>query len=355
MTNETYKTLEEVRESAKQKLKGICGVFPVCDGNTNRICQGNSYGKPLKFGGAGSGASFKNNFDALLAIRLKMRVVGSPIDPRTSYEFLGRKIAMPIMGASVAGVNSFGGDSVISEPDFCKAVVDGCKAAGTLGWRGDASTYDVDKTYGIDAIAAAGGWGVQIVKPRPNDVIVEMFKKAERAGAVAVGVDLDGFGSHVAHLHAYPLQRKSFDDIKHLASLTGLPFIAKGVMCVEDAVAAVDAGATAVVVSNHGGRVLDHTPGTAEVLPAIARAIGVKAHVFADGGIRTGYDVLKMLALGAEAVLVGRDVVRAAVGGGALGVRLQMEYLQQTLVQAMKMTGCASIASISPSVLETGQ
>jgi 4-hydroxymandelate oxidase len=353
MPSETAMTLEDVRESAKQKLKGICGVFPVCDGNPNKVCQGNSYGKPLKFGGAGSGASFKNNFDALLAIRLKMRVVGQPLDPSTKYEFLGRKLAMPIMGASVAGVNSFGGDSIISEPAFCKAVVDGCKAASTIGWRGDASTYDVDKAYGIDAIAAAGGWGVQIVKPRPNDVIVEMFKKAERAGAAAVGVDLDGFGSHVAHLHAYPLQRKSFDDIKHLASSTTLPFIAKGIMGVEDATAAVDAGAVAVVVSNHGGRVLDHSPGTAEVLPAIAKAVGVKAHVLADGGVRTGYDVLKMLALGAEAVLVGRDVVRAAVGGGAYGVQLHMAYLQQTLAKAMKMTGCANVADISPSVLET--
>ncbi len=355
MITEMHKTLEDVRESAKQKLKGICGVFPVCDGNTNRICQGNSYGKPLKFGGAGSGASFKNNFDALLAIRFKMRVVGSSLNPRTSYEFFGRKLSIPIMGASVAGVNSFGGDSVILESDFCKAVVDGCKDAGTIGWRGDASTYDLNKTYGIDAIAAAGGWGVQIVKPRPNDVIVEMFKKAERAGAAAVGVDLDGFGSHVAQLHVYPLQRKSFENIKHLASSTSLPFIVKGIMCAEDALAAVDAGAAAIVVSNHGGRVLDHTPGTAEVLPAIARAIGVKAHVFADGGIRTGYDALKMLALGAEAVLVGRDVVRAAVGGGAFGVKLHMEYLQQTLVQAMKMTGCVSIADISPSILENGQ
>ncbi|MFX1505107.1 MAG: alpha-hydroxy-acid oxidizing protein, partial [Promethearchaeota archaeon] len=122
----------------------------------------------------------------------------------------------------------------------------------------------------------------------------------------------------------------------------------------EDAVEAVDAGASAIVVSNHGGRVLDHTPGTADVLPEITEALkGRKAIIVVDGGIRTGYDVLKMLALGANAVLIGRDIVRAAVGGGSEGVRLQMDYLRETLKKAMKMTGCPSLNQITPSILES--
>ncbi|GAJ04034.1 unnamed protein product, partial [marine sediment metagenome] len=104
----------------------------------------------------------------------------------------------------------------------------------------------------------------------------------------------------------------------------------------EDANKAKDAGAAAIVVSNHGGRVLDHTPGTVEVLPEIVAELEGKIRIIIDGGFRTGYDVLKALALGAESVLIGRDIVRAAVGAGVEGVRVQMEHLQKTLAKAMK-------------------
>ena len=96
---------------------------------------------------------------------------------------------------------------------------------------------------------------------------------------------------------------------------------------------------------------LDHTPGTADILPLIAEAVGKRIMIIADGGVRTGYDVLKMLALGADAVLVGRDLVRASVGAGAEGVAIQMRYLAGELAKAMKMTGCESLDKISPKIL----
>jgi isopentenyl diphosphate isomerase/L-lactate dehydrogenase-like FMN-dependent dehydrogenase len=119
----------------------------------------------------------------------------------------------------------------------------------------------------------------------------------------------------------------------------------------EDAEACVEAGVSIIAVSNHGGRVLDHTPGVAEVLPEIANRVKGKATITADGGIRTGYDVIKMLALGADAVLLGRDVIRAAVGAGTVGVRLHMERMQKTLKKAMFMTGCPDLSSISAHIL----
>ncbi|MHC4293356.1 MAG: alpha-hydroxy-acid oxidizing protein, partial [Planctomycetota bacterium] len=141
-------------------------------------------------------------------------------------------------------------------------------------------------------------------------------------------------------------------DIRELVAATSLPVVIKGIMCAEDAVMAAEAGAAAIVVSNHGGRVLDSTPGTADVLPEIAKAVSAsQVMVMVDGGIRTGYDVLKMLALGAKAVLVGRDIVRAAVGAAGDGVRLQMEYLQKTLAKAMLMTGCASLSQVSSDIV----
>jgi isopentenyl diphosphate isomerase/L-lactate dehydrogenase-like FMN-dependent dehydrogenase len=130
-----------------------------------------------------------------------------------------------------------------------------------------------------------------------------------------------------------------------------VPVILKGVMTVQDARLAVKAGAAGIVVSNHGGRVLDHTPGTAEVLPAIAAAVKGKIKIFVDGGIRSGADVLKMLALGAEAVLVGRPMAIAAVGGGKEGVALLLNQYADELRTAMIYGGCRSLDEVSPSVL----
>ena len=136
-----------------------------------------------------------------------------------------------------------------------------------------------------------------------------------------------------------------------MISGAGLPVILKGVMTAGDAELAVEAGAAGIVVSNHGGRVLDHTPGTADVLPEIAAAVKGRIRILADGGIRGGADVLKMLALGAEAVLVGRPMAVAAVGGGREGVAFLLNRYGDELRTAMMYAGCGSPAEISSSAI----
>ena len=345
------KTIEDVRNIARKKLKGICGVYKDCDGDPRRLCQGQSYGRALGIGGIGSGTSFNNNFLALRKLNLKMELIERDIFPNTFYDFFGMKLTMPIMAASVAGVNSFGGENVITEKEFCRAVVQGCKAAGTLGWRGDTYTYSLENSYGINAIAEADGYGVKIVKPRKQETIISFFKKAEEIGCIAVGIDIDGCGSYAMATHNKPVFKKSIESIKELVSATSLPVIIKGVMCAEDALKAAELGAAAIVVSNHGGRVLDHTPGTADVLKEIAAQVNGKIKIIVDGGIRTGYDVLKMLALGAESVLIGRDIVRAAVGAGVEGVKIHMEYMQKILQKAMMMTNCKTLRDVTSDIL----
>ena len=105
-------TLEKVRANAKTKLKGICGVYKDCDGSPMKLCQGQSYGRALGIGGIGSGMSFNNNFTALRKIKLKMKLVSANFEPDTEFNFFGKNLSMPIMGASVSGVNSFGGDDI---------------------------------------------------------------------------------------------------------------------------------------------------------------------------------------------------------------------------------------------------
>ena len=134
--------------------------------------------------------------------------------------------------------------------------------------------------------------------------------------------------------------------------LNGKPFIVKGVMTVKGALKAKEAGAAAIVVSNHGGRVLDQCPATAEVLPEIVTALhGSDMTVLVDGGIRTGTDVFKALALGADGVLIARPFVTAVYGGGEEGVRLYIEKLAGELADAMQMCGARTLADITPEMV----
>jgi 4-hydroxymandelate oxidase len=264
------------------------------------------------------------------------------------FDFFGTKLSMPVLGSSTAGPSRY--NNCMTEIDFCRANVEGCLDAGTLAFRGDTFFYTPEDSPALDSIKAVSGNGVPIFKPRAQDVLFRLIEKAEKMGCPGVGVDLDGCGSTNMATAGQPVYRKSLKEMKALVSATKLPFIFKGIMCIEDAEACVEAGARVVAVSNHGGRVLDCTPGVAEVLPEIAKRVGNEVMITADGGIRTGYDVFKMLALGANAVLIGRDLVRTAIGGGALGVRLHMERLGNVLRHVMLMTGCKNLKSIGPHV-----
>jgi isopentenyl diphosphate isomerase/L-lactate dehydrogenase-like FMN-dependent dehydrogenase len=125
-------------------------------------------------------------------------------------------------------------------------------------------------------------------------------------------------------------------------------------MTPDDAKRARDAGAAGIVVSNHGGRVLDHTPGTARALPAIAEVVKGDLVILADGGVRTGTDVLKMLALGADAVMIGRPFSIASVGGLKEGVVAYLDQVRAELTQAMVLTGTAKAGSVDASILFAG-
>jgi len=143
----------------------------------------------------------------------------------------------------------------------------------------------------------------------------------------------------------------TWKDLEWLQSLTRLPVLVKGVMSPDDAARAVAQGAAGVIVSNHGGRTLDTLPATIDALPDIAEAVGGRAPVLLDGGIRRGTDVLKALALGAQAVLVGRPCMHGLAAAGAPGVAHVLHILRAELEAAMALTGCATLAQIDRSVL----
>jgi isopentenyl diphosphate isomerase/L-lactate dehydrogenase-like FMN-dependent dehydrogenase len=300
-------------------------------------------------GGIGKGASFTANVEALNRLKLKTRLITPHVEPNLNASFLGKEVAFPIFCTSMSGVKiSMGGG--ITELEFAQAVIQGCKAAGTIGFIGDGAETFEDRP-GLQAIQEAGGWGVQIFKPREQKVLRRLIQEAEKAGVIAVGVDVDGAGSVPMAMKGQPVYRKSVSELGELVQSTHLPFIIKGITNEEDAALALQTGCKVVSISNHGGRVLDHMLGIAEVLPRLVPILKGKVTITADGGVRTGFDVIKMLALGADFVMVGREMIRAAIGGGAEGIRLELDFLSKDLRKAMIMTSCNSIADINDRIL----
>jgi L-lactate dehydrogenase (cytochrome) len=140
-------------------------------------------------------------------------------------------------------------------------------------------------------------------------------------------------------------------DVKALVAEWGGPFAIKGLLSADDARRAVDTGASAVIVSNHGGRQLDATVPAIEALPEIAQAVGHQVEVILDGGIRRGADILKALALGAKACSVGRPYLFGLAAGGEAGVRHALELLKSELVRAMQLSGCTDVGKLDPNVV----
>ena len=242
---------EDVLGRAREALKGICNLCPICD---MKACAGRVPG----IGGIGTGSSAKNNYVALRNLRFKMKTLHDVTEPDINVELFGQKLAMPVIGAAVAGAAINFKDRV-DEADLAKAQVFGALEAGTIAMIGDGPGDLYDKT--IEALKGAGK-GIAIIKPRKLDEMIRRIRMAEEAGAVAVGVDVDAAGLVNMRRSGEYVGPLGPDALRRICESTMLPVIIKGVMTEEEAVMAWDAGAGAIVVSNNGGRVFGDVPGT---------------------------------------------------------------------------------------------
>ena len=333
---------KEVIKNAKINLNGSCRVCPVCNG---KVCSGEVPG----MGGKGTGEAFTANVEALRSLKLNMRVLHSCSNPDTSIELFGKKMRIPVFAAPVSGTTlNMGGK--FTEKEYISWVIEGCINAGIYPMVGD-TAVDSFLVTNLEELKAAGGDGVVFIKPWKNTEVIKKIRMAEEAGAYAVGMDIDAAGLITLALHGKPVGPKTPEEIKEIVESTKLPFILKGIMTPDEAELAAKAGVAAIVVSNHGGRVLDQTPGVADVLPEIADKVKGKVKILADGGVRNGVDVLKMLALGADGVLIGRPFVTASFGGQSVGVKSYIDNIADDLKSAMILTGCNSITEISSRIL----
>jgi 4-hydroxymandelate oxidase len=300
-------------------------------------------------------------------LRPRMLMGMSTADPSTT--FLGMPLAMPVL------VAPFAGDTLL-HADGYRAVLDAAAEHGTLAVVPEVTGKDT-----LEALAAASPAAarmLQVSLRHPEAVLVELLRRAAdaRYSAICITVDVPVVGVRrrelrhpgalveIANFEAAEVARAFMDDIgereppwtwARLADVmvdASLPFAVKGVLTAEDARAAVGAGASAVYVSNHGGRQLDGAPATLDQLPEIVDEVGGDAEVVVDGGARSGGDVVKALALGARAVLVGRPACYGLAAGGAAGVQRVLEILRHELVAAMTLLGRARVTDLDRTVLQ---
>lgn len=329
-------------KEARENLNGSCKVCKSCNGVA---CAGEVPG----MGGKGTGSSFIENYKSLDNVKINMRVIHNVSKPNTKINLFGREMDAPIFAAPVTGTTlNMGGK--FTEREYITSVVDGCLKGNVYPMVGD-TAVDEFLLENLRVLGEFNGDGIVFIKPWGNEDIKRKIKLAEEAGAFAVGVDIDACGLVTLSMHGKVVQPKTVEDIKDLKSSTKLPFILKGIMTKEDALMAVEAGVDAIVVSNHGGRVLDCTPGVADVLEDIAKAVKGKVTILADGGVRTGVDVVKMIGLGADAVLIGRPFVTASFGGGSKGVETYVKKVINEIESTMILTGCQTIKDIDSKVI----
>jgi len=337
-------SMDAINIAAKEKFKKICYVCKVCNG---RDCPTGVPG----MGAIGTGETFKRNIEALKKFKLTTRLIHDVTMPDTVTEFLGMKLSLPVMAAPITGsVTNMGG--AIDELDYNRAVVRGCLSSGSLALVGDGASPEKYK-IGLQALAEEDGQGIAIFKPRSdNNDIIKRIRAAEKARAVAVGMDIDAVVFKTMAMKNQSVGPKSRKELVELISSTKLPFFLKGIMNVKDAAMAVEVGAKGIIISNHGGRVLDEMLGTMDVIEEIVREVKGHVSITIDGGFRTGVDVLKAVALGAEAVYIGRPVAIAAVGMGAEGVAYYLKELKKDLEKAMILTGCHTISDINSDIVK---
>ena len=332
----------EVLANARENIGKLCKACPVCNG---LACRNTVPGPGAK----GVGDTAIRNYQKWQEIRVNMDTLCAPKTVDTSLELFGKKFKYPFFAGPVGAVNLHYSDAY-DDVSYNKVLVSACAENGIVAFTGDGTNPKVMEAA-TDAIALADGMGVPTVKPWNLDTIREKMDLVKKSGAFAVAMDVDAAGLSFLKNMDPPAGGKSVEDLKAIAEMAGAPFIVKGVMTVKGALKAKEAGAAAIVVSNHGGRVQDQCPATAEVLPEIVKAVGGSMKIFVDGGIRSGVDIFKALALGADAVIIARPFVTAVYGGAEEGVKAYIDKLAGELADTMAMCGAFSLHEITPDMV----
>jgi isopentenyl diphosphate isomerase/L-lactate dehydrogenase-like FMN-dependent dehydrogenase len=321
-------------------------------------------------GGAGTESTLRANREAFGRWVIRPRPMSGVSVPRMSTEILGIPLALPILTAP------FGGDAMFAA-DGQLAVARANATCGTVSIVPEVGTFSYEE------VAAAAPAAARIAQLYPYESFDDVAKRVRAAGYEALCVTVDGgvmgfrvrnrvnrfspdpsvFSGNVAGdgtpsvAETYGLMVTaetpawSWGRLAEATARHGLPWIAKGILTKEAAEAALTARASAILVSNHGGREIDPAPASLDVLPEVAGAVAGRVPVLLDSGIRTGADVFLALALGADAVVIGRLAAYGLAAAGEAGVRRVIELLTEELRTLMILAGAPDIASITPDLV----
>ncbi|MFO2569239.1 (S)-2-hydroxy-acid oxidase [Legionella quinlivanii DSM 21216] len=321
---------------------------------------------------AGMGKTFRGNFEAFSNYKLIPRVLQNINHVETSTFVLGENINSPIIIAPTAWHKLY---SQYGEKDTCNAA----KLFGVPYIISSFSTCDFHE-IGSDLSHA---W-YQLLVYKDKELMQAFIKKAENAGCSAIVLTIDApLGctmckvSNQNETFEFPIQQMplfpkdenipysslddyyekyinssaSWDDIEEIISLTNLPIILKGILHPMDAKKAAEIGIKGIIISNHGGRQLDDAISSLDALQLLPQELKNQIDIYIDGGIRSGIDIFKAMALGAKAILIGRPVLYGLITGGQQGVVSLLQILNKELRDCMHMAGCSTISNITKDLL----
>ena len=335
----------DLAAAARGNIGPFCKACPVCDG---RACAGIMPGP----GDKGVGHVAEKNWRAWQGISVNMDTLHEFFSADTRTAVLGRELSLPVMIGPVGDVQRHYGEKY-DTVSYNRCVLAAAAGECTLAWTGDGLDGSI-MTKACGLIGELAGAGVPTVKPWDDVTLGHKLEEALATRPAAVAMDIDAAGLPFLRGQEPPAGAKSAAQIADVAARchdVDVPFVLKGVMTPTAALRAAEAGVDGIVVSNHGGRVLDGTPATAAALPEIVGVVGDEVEVLVDGGIRSGLDVFRALALGARACLVCRPFVVSAFGGGEDGVRSYLSQLHAELADTMEMCGAATVADITRDML----
>lgn len=285
------------------------------------------------------GDSNKITREYLDSILMETRYIDSDL-PSTKMSLWGEEFDTPVMTAALSHLH-----------DICDNGMaqfgEGARLSGAVHFVGMGEDDE------LEGILATGAKTVKIIKPHENnETIFHKIEHAVKNGAFAVGMDIDhAYGAAGAYdvVCGLPMKSKSLAEMKEFVSAAGVPFVVKGVLSVHDAKMSLEAGAKAVIVSHHHG-IMPYSIPPLMVLPEIKKAVGKDMKIFVDCGFESGVDIFKALALGADAVCVGRELM-GPLKDGALGVSKRINEITNELASIMARTGAKSLSEIDGSVL----
>ena len=328
----------EILKNAREIFTGHCAVCPVCNG---KACGNNMPGPGCK----APGLTAVRNYEKWQEILLNMDTICSNDKPDTSFELFGKQFRYPFFAAPIGAMKMhYGGDH--TDITYNAELIPGCVEAGIAAFTGDGVDPEVMKNA-VKVGATVGGISVPTIKPWNIEAVQEKLDILNATDIFAAAMDIDGAGLPFLKALNPNAGSEPVSELKEIISYAKMPFIVKGIMTARGAEKAVEAGAKGIVVSNHGGRVLGSCPSTAEVLPEIVEAVKGQCVILVDGGIRTGTDIFRAIALGADGVLIGRPFVPAVYGGGKEGIKVYVEKIGAELVDTMTMCGAHSLQEIS--------